>query len=208
MFLTPSPPQDGANKLQVIASFDHCLTAFHAKDGKTPCLKTTDALEQVRSTGSKGSELLFFLERVARWLMVLVGCCDGDSGAGGRMLLYAVFVVAVWMYAARSKEDGTGQVRVATEEKRRLDDVMYDVTSTYSAHDWSQSPSGVGVCVPTRNVPIMAHGATNAFLFFGDPTDSMFALPAVSPCVSMGYQSPANNPVLFFSCVSRACFLN
>ncbi|CBN75751.1 Cytosolic 5\'-nucleotidase III-like protein A (cN-III-like protein A) [Ectocarpus siliculosus] len=38
--------QDGANKLQVIATFDHCLTAFHAKDGKTPCLKTTDALEQ------------------------------------------------------------------------------------------------------------------------------------------------------------------
>lgn len=38
--------QDGANRLQVIATFDHCLTAFHAKDGKTPCLKTTDALEQ------------------------------------------------------------------------------------------------------------------------------------------------------------------
>eukprot|EP00904_Undaria_pinnatifida_P013926 jgi/Undpi1/9664/HiC_scaffold_27.g12120.m1 len=38
--------QDGADRLQVIATFDHCLTAFHAKDGKTPCLKTTDALEQ------------------------------------------------------------------------------------------------------------------------------------------------------------------
>ncbi|CAM9805182.1 unnamed protein product [Ectocarpus sp. 4 AP-2014] len=38
--------QDGANRLQVIATFDHCLTAFNAKDGKTPCLKTTDALEQ------------------------------------------------------------------------------------------------------------------------------------------------------------------
>ncbi|CAN0145968.1 unnamed protein product [Scytosiphon promiscuus] len=38
--------QDGANRLQVVATFDHCLTAFNAKDGKTPCLKTTDALEQ------------------------------------------------------------------------------------------------------------------------------------------------------------------
>ncbi|CAM9618906.1 unnamed protein product [Ascophyllum nodosum] len=38
--------QDGANRLQVITTFDHCLTGFHAKDGKGPCLKTTDILEQ------------------------------------------------------------------------------------------------------------------------------------------------------------------
>lgn len=39
--------QDGSNRLQVITTFDHCLTAFHAKDGKASCLKTTDVLEQV-----------------------------------------------------------------------------------------------------------------------------------------------------------------
>lgn len=39
--------QGGVNRLQVICTFDHCLTAFEAKDGKSPCLKTTDLLEQV-----------------------------------------------------------------------------------------------------------------------------------------------------------------
>lgn len=58
----------------MIASFDHCLTAFHAKDGKTPCLKTTDALEQVCicERREQGNALFWLCAAIVALVVVVV----------------------------------------------------------------------------------------------------------------------------------------